>query len=90
MQTKKNIIKKYLAFHRFINSDMEYRLFYSEVLNRYMVITENKIFFDDGVEYEAEELACIKDIPVSMLVTIHSAKKIFGEEVKISDRMENN
>lgn len=83
MQRSEEIIDRFIAFNRFKNVSFQFKVMWSEKFNQYMIITEEKIIFDDGVEYFAEELACIKDFSDSMLRAQHAARKVFGADLKI-------
>ena len=83
MQRSEEIIDRFIAFNRFKNVSFQFKVMWSEKFNQYMIITEEKIIFDDGIEYLAEELACIKVFSDSMLKAQHAARKVFGAELKI-------
>lgn len=81
MKKSEIIIGRYIAFNRFKDSSLEFKVAWSERLNLYVVITEEKIIFADGVEYFIKELATIKGFTDSMLVAQHTARQVFGEDL---------
>ena len=79
--TKK--VLKYPAFQQFNNTNQEFTVLWSETLQQYMVITEKEIYFQDGIIYPVKELASLKGFSDSMLQMQHTARQVFGAEVKI-------
>ena len=82
-QKNKSEILKYPAFQRFRNTELQLVFMWSDKLNQYMVLTEDGIYFQDGIVYPVQELACIKGFSDSMLKAQHAARKVFGAELKI-------
>ena len=83
MQKREDILARFMAFNRFIDTEIDLSLLYSKKLDHFFIVTEDKIYFDDGVEYLVEELASIKGFSDSMLKFQHAGRKVFGDEIKV-------
>jgi hypothetical protein len=78
---KEDIIDKYLIFNQFTRSKVAFKVIYSEYLEKYAVITEAGILFEDGCTYSDKELAKLVDKKpqnLNELKVMHTIKTIFS------------
>ena len=85
--TQDEILDRYLVFSRFKGSTIPFEVIYSDYLSKYAVVTEDRILFEDGISYAAEELGVIlkkTKLSKNEVQFIHTSKHFFEDSKIIS------